>query len=79
MNPNEVLRHFLAALAYRLQKAIRGAPEEYWAFELGQGVRIPCQIVRRINGVLNYGLAVFGFISRTWMWKEEVERIHATL
>jgi hypothetical protein len=70
MNPNEVLRHFLAALAYRLQKAIRGAPEEYWAFEPGQGVHTPRQIVRHINRVLNYGLAVLGFISRTWTGKE---------
>lgn len=86
MNTNEVLRHFLAALAYRLQKAIRGAPEKYWAFEPGQGVRTPRQIVRHINGVLNYGLAVLRTRALDpWIhledldWKGEVERIHATL
>jgi len=28
----ELLRHFLAAIAYRTQKALRGAPEHYATF-----------------------------------------------
>lgn len=54
----ELVRHFLAALAYRLQKSIRGAPESYWGFEAGEGVRSPRWIVRHMNGVLGYALLV---------------------
>jgi len=31
----ELLRHFLAAIAYRTQKALRGAPEHYAPFSAG--------------------------------------------
>ncbi|HEX9614841.1 MAG TPA: hypothetical protein VGA55_05020 [Bacteroidota bacterium] len=35
----DLLRHFLATIAYRTQKAIRGAPREYWNFSAGNKPR----------------------------------------
>jgi hypothetical protein len=39
-----LLRHFLAAIAYRTAKALRGAPQEYEAFAAGMQVRTPLVI-----------------------------------
>lgn len=50
----ELLRHFLAALAYRTQKALRGAPAEFGDFEAGNHSRTPCELVRHMTSVLGY-------------------------
>jgi hypothetical protein len=50
----ELLRHFLAALAYRTQKALRGAPASFGAFEAGSQVLTPTRLVRHMTGVLGY-------------------------
>ena len=55
----ELLRHFLAALAYRTQKALRGAPEEFADFIAGEGVRTPAELVRHMTSVLGYSRTFF--------------------
>ena len=40
-----MLRHLLAALAYRTQKALRDAPEGFADFRAGQDVRTPAELV----------------------------------
>ncbi len=54
-----LLRHFLAALAYRTQKALRGAPETFGAFEAGRQVRTPKELVRHMTSVLGYARTFF--------------------
>ena len=54
-----LLRHFLAALAYRTQKALRGAPLEFGTFSAADGVRTPIQLVRHMTSVLGYARAFF--------------------
>lgn len=49
-----LLRHFLATLAYRTQKAVRGAPEHYADFRAGKGVRTPAEILRHMTALLQY-------------------------
>jgi hypothetical protein len=49
-----LLKHFLAALAYRTQKALRGAPAEFAAFRAGPQVRTPHELVRHMDSVLGY-------------------------
>lgn len=49
-----LLRHFLATLAYRTQKALRNAPPDFAAFEAGGGVRHPTELVRHMTSVLGY-------------------------
>jgi len=59
MNRNqELLRHFLAAIAYRTSKALRDAPAAYDAFEAGHQVRTPRRLVRHMSGVLNYAIGL---------------------
>jgi len=54
-----VLRHFLAALAYRTQKALRGAPPEFADFSAGAGTRTPRELVRHMASVLGYARTFF--------------------
>jgi hypothetical protein len=50
----QLLRHYLASLAYHAQKAIRGAPSDFWAFSPGNQVRTPEAILRHMTSVLGY-------------------------
>ena len=54
-----MLRHFLAALAYRTQKALRGAPAEFADFDPGMRVRTPRELLRHMTGVLGYARTFF--------------------
>jgi len=54
-----LLRHFLAKLAYRTQKALRDAPPDFAAFEAGGGVRPPAELVRHMTGLLGYARTYF--------------------
>lgn len=86
MSAQDTVRHFLAALAYRLQKSIREAPESYWEFQAGEGVRTPRRLVWHINSVLTYALLVLqtgNYDYRTSLGdldpEGEVARFHTTL
>lgn len=46
--------HLLAAIAYRTQKALRGAPPHYPDFATGAQVRTPVEILRHMTSVLGY-------------------------
>jgi hypothetical protein len=78
-----LLRHFLAALAYRTQKALRGAPPEFGAFRAGPDVRTPAELVRHMTSVLGYARTFF----RGGRYRpdplpslgEEIARFHAML
>ncbi len=54
-----MLRHFLAALAYRTQKALRSAPASFGAFQAGEQVRTPAAVVRHMTSVLGYARTFF--------------------
>ena len=54
-----LLRHFLAALAYRTQKALREAPEGFGSFRAGANVRTPAEIVRHMTSVLGFARTFF--------------------
>jgi hypothetical protein len=49
-----LLCHFLAALAYRAQKALRDAPADFGAFRAADGVRTPAELVCHMTSVLGY-------------------------
>lgn len=75
-----MLRHFLAAIAYRAQKALRDAPDSYADFDAGMHVRTPHELVRHMTGVLGYARTLFsGGVWRPPMlpsFREEVARLH---
>ena len=78
-----LLRHFLAALAYRTQKALRGAPAGFADFAAGAGSRTPRELVRHMSGVLGYARTFFvGGVFRAEplaTFEAEVERFHAVV
>jgi len=55
----EVLRHFLAALAYRTQKALRGAPDGFAEFRAGNDIRTPHELICHMRSVLGYARTFF--------------------
>ena len=50
----ELLRHFLAAIAYRTQKALRDAPAHYPTFSAGKRARTPVEILRHMASLMGY-------------------------
>lgn len=78
-----MLRHFLGALAYRTQKALRDAPPDFAAFEAGSGTRTPMELVRHMASVLGYARTFF-IGGKYWpepleTFGEEIERFHQNL
>lgn len=55
----EMLRHFLAALAYRTQKALRDAPKDFPGFVAGNEVRTPHELICHMRSVLGYARTFF--------------------
>ena len=49
-----LLQHFLGALAYRTQKALRGATESFGDFRLSPTTRTPFELVWHMTGVIGY-------------------------
>ena len=54
-----LLRHFLAALAYRTDKALHEAPAGFGDFLAAPRTRTPAEIVRHMTGVLGAARAAF--------------------
>ncbi len=78
-----MLRHFLAALAYRTQKALRDAPAAFADFNAGSGVRTPHWLVLHMDSVLGYALTHFEggeyWPERLPDFESEVLRFHGKL
>ena len=55
----ELARHFLAAIAYRAQKALRDAPAHYPDFDAGHRVRTPAELVRHMTSLMGYVRTLF--------------------
>jgi hypothetical protein len=78
-----MLRHFLAAIAYRTQKALRGAPPDFGGYQAGAQVRRPADLVRHMTSVLGYARTYF-VGGRYWPepledLNAEVARLHDTI
>jgi hypothetical protein len=79
----KLLNHFLAALAYRTQKALRDAPADFGSFRVDEGVRTPAELVRHMSSVLGYARTFF-VGGHYWpeplaSFAEEIERFHEML
>ena len=78
-----MLCHFLAAVAYRTQKALRDARSDFGSFNAGSEVRTPLELVRHMTSVLGYARTFFiGGKYRPEPLPDldaEVERFHAML
>lgn len=78
-----LLQHFLAALAYRTQKALRGAPDSFSEFRAGPTSRTPFELVWHMTGVIGYARTFLhgGDFEppRLATFSEEVARFHDTV
>lgn len=82
-NKSEMLRHFLASIAYRATKAIKNAPDNYPTFNLGKGVKTPLRILHHITGVLTYAHSFFEHYETTHFevksWSAEINELYKIL
>jgi hypothetical protein len=53
-----LLRHTLATVAYRGGKALRGAPENFAEFRVGDKTRTPAQILAHVGDLLDWALSL---------------------
>jgi hypothetical protein len=79
----QMLRHFLAALAYRTQKALAGAPDDFAGFNAGNRVRSPHELICHMRSVLGYSRTFFigGSYPRPQPadWQEDIAAFHEML
>ena len=79
----QLLQHFLAALAYRTQKALRGAPASFADFRIGPTSRTPKELVWHMTGVIGYARTMLhgGRFTPPELptFDEEITRFHDTL
>jgi hypothetical protein len=79
----ELLRHFLATLAYRCRKVILGTPKNFGNFDAGYGVRKPREILSHMSGVLLHAHSFLTRVESSRMplgtWEEEVWRFFQIL
>jgi hypothetical protein len=78
-----LLRHFLGAIAYRTQKALRDAPPHYATFSAGNRVRTPAELIRHMASLMGYVRTFFkgGTYQAEPLesFEEEVARFHENL
>lgn len=78
-----LLQHFLASLAYRTQKALRGAPDSFADFRAAPLSRTPMELVRHMTSVIGYARTFLhgGSFSPEPMrsFDDEIARFHETL
>jgi hypothetical protein len=54
----QLLRHTVATLAYRGGKTLRGAPDDFAGFHIGEKTRTPGQILAHLGDLLDWGLSM---------------------
>lgn len=79
----QLLRHFLAALAYRTQKALRGAPPAFGGFRAAPTSRSALELLWHMTGLIGYARTFFhgGEYAPPALpsLQDEIERFHAQL
>ena len=74
---SEMIRHFLASIAYHATKAIKNASNDYPELDIGKEVRTPKRILHHITGVLSYAHSFYEHYDTTYFdmktWDEEIE------
>lgn len=75
----QMLRHFLAVLAYRTQKAMHDAPPGYLDFQAGHGVRSPGELLDHMTRLMSFAEKRLTGIVRQFDEHDPVERFHESL
>jgi hypothetical protein len=80
----QLLRHTLATVAYRAGKALRGSPDYFASFHIGDKTRTPAQILAHMGDLFDWALSIAQG-KQTWHdstplpWNAEVDRFFAAL
>jgi hypothetical protein len=80
----QLLRHTVATVAYRSGKALRGAPESFATFTLGDSSRTPANILAHMGDLFDWALSMAKgeaawHDSKPLAWDAEVARFFASL
>src|SRR5215471_13703497 len=80
----QLLRHTVATVAYRGGKTVRGAPESFAEFKIGEKSRTPAQILAHIGDLYDWALACAKgkhewHDSTPLPWSQEVQRFFKVL
>jgi hypothetical protein len=80
----QLLRHTVATVAYRAGKALRGAPNHFASFHIGDKTRTPAQILAHMGDLFDWALSIAEG-KQAWhdstplQWNAEIERFFANL
>ena len=80
----QLLRHTVATVAYRAGKALRGAPDHFASFHIGDKTRTPAQILAHMGDLFDWALSISEG-KQTWHdstplpWIAEIERFFAAV
>jgi hypothetical protein len=80
----QLLRHTLATVAYRAGKALRGSPDHFGSFHIGDKTRTPAQILAHMGDLFDWAFSISQG-KQTWHdsmplpWNAEAERFFAAL
>lgn len=75
----QLLRHTVAVTAYRAAKALRGSPDHFGSFHIGDKTRTPAQILAHMGDLFDWALSIAQG-HQTWHdstplpWNDEVDR-----
>jgi hypothetical protein len=80
----QLIRHAVATVAYRGGKALRGAPDSFAGFSIGDKSRTPAQILGHMGDLFDWALSI-STGKQTWhdsmplAWNAEVDRFFAAI
>ena len=75
----ELLRHFLAVLAYRTQKAMRSASSDFLDFTAGNDVRTPRELLDHMTQLMAYAASHLTEARQSLEADDPVTRFHESL
>jgi hypothetical protein len=80
----QLLRHSVATVAYRGGKALRGAPDHFASFHIGDKTRTPAQILAHMGDLFDWALSIARG-QQAWHdstplpWGAEIDRFFAAV
>jgi hypothetical protein len=80
----QLLRHSVATVAYRGGKALRGAPDHFASFHIGDKTRTPAQVLAHMGDLFDWALSIAQG-QQAWHdstplpWNAEIERFFAAV
>jgi len=82
--PRQLLRHTVATVAYRASKALRGSPDYFATFHIGDKTRTPAQILAHMGDLFDWALSIAEG-KQAWHdstplpWNAEIDRFFAAV